>query len=701
MKKENESIGILLKQKDFHLVILSSFLLSFTFFFGAIDFTIISSESIWFDVYNIVGFSFIVLLVMFFILSGIGMALKNTLRQLYGGILFGLSVALHIQGNFLNQNLNALIGSVQGFSNEEILFNSFFWLMILSIAVFMIRKGKGREIAKYAMIVLALVQCTTLGIELISYKSDENEQTRVLTVDDMNQIGDENIIVLLADMLDQEYIEKLLNDDPDYFDDYEGFTYYRNCTGLYSSTHPTICYLLTGQEYHMETTLTDYREQAYSNPELYLNRLSEEYEIDVYTASTYVDHAEPGLISNQAASDSLSAKGFLEPAATWYKVVLYRYLPLGLKNAITLNSKDYDVLKRQYNLEGVYNLTNEAQVDFFNRIEQEGLKNNKNKLFKFIHLWGTHIPFSIDENVQVADDGDVTYLETSKGVFNIMKAYLENLKNAGVYDNSTIILMSDHGVYNYNVTNPFLFVKPSNSSDAFSVSDVPVSFRDIIPTIMSAAHMNSDNTYGSPLWEMGFETKRDREFYYFFQEDQPVYGINSREQIEFLAPNETNNPQLFTATGNLYTLDGVVPLSSYQLVEKNQKLSFLQMENRKLFDYGVCTSSGSDAFSWGRNSQMSFEVNAWDGGDLRCAIEARPVIGEQSVIVKTGETVLYEALADGAIEFTVPEKFIHDGKVVLKFEYPEAQFGRTDFDPENVFVVAVVFDSFELSEIQN
>ena len=59
---------------------------------------------------------------------------------------------------------------------------------------------------------------------------------------------------------------------------------------------------------------------------------------------------------------------------------------------------------------------------------------------------GAHVPFYFDKDVNVIDDAD--YYTSIESSMTVTMAYLNKLREAGVYDNSVIIILSDHG---YNI----------------------------------------------------------------------------------------------------------------------------------------------------------------------------------------------------------------------------------------------------------
>lgn len=663
-------------------LIASGGMLSYTLFFGALDFTIVSCEIVWFKVQTIIMYALLQLIIVSTALILFGLLLRGKARLIYSTFLFGLAIALYVQGNFLNQELSVLNGSTEIFSKSVVIINLLIWTTIVITPFVLCRFIKvWPKVMMYVILILWLTQTSTLAFEVMSCNNSTVKP--MLTDKDITEIGNENIIVLIIDMVDKQYVEKILQNDTSYFDYLDGFTYFENCSGLFSATNSTIHYLLTGEEYHREKPSSVYSKEAFSG-DIYLKQLRNQYEIDLYTSSTYINVKDDELISNLIETDVKSSSPY-ELVRAWYKVILHRYFPIILKNKVELNSKDYDIIQREYSVDGIssYSMTNDKQIEFYQAICEKGLTKTEKKLYKFIHLLGAHIPFSLTEDSTCDVSGNSTYLETTKGCFNIVKSYVQLLKDEGVYDNSTIIVMSDHGAYNYNVTNPFLFVKPAGSTGEFKRSAVPVSWRDFIPSIMTAAGMNENDKYGKAFWNIEDNEARDRQFYFYFQENQPIYGISPLDQIEFDVPDFSSNPQYFDATGNVYTSSkGVVPLSSYKKIAMGELVDFSNISERSYFDYGICTEPDTHAFSWGYSSQMSCEITNWNGQAAQCYIGAKSCTGTaQNVIVKSGDTVLFDgAVITDGISFSIPASCIWLQSICRYCEN-----GKTDCYAENAF----------------
>ena len=182
------------------------------------------------------------------------------------------------------------------------------------------------------------------------------------------------------------------------------------------------------------------------------------------------------------------------------------------------------------------------------------------KHFKFIYATGAHYPYVNDENFNPIGEDDAYSHEGAMGAakssLKICTQYIDMMKAAGVYDNTTIIIMADHGYYWDGVlTNPLLMIKPRNSQEAFTISDAPTSHINFQATVASAFDYNDDGKYGVSNSDIPETDTTNRLFYqYYLAED----AVGSKYRlIEYqIAPNG-NDRKNFSLTDREITADGV------------------------------------------------------------------------------------------------------------------------------------------------
>lgn len=105
------------------------------------------------------------------------------------------------------------------------------------------------------------------------------------------------------------------------------------------------------------------------------------------------------------------------------------------------------------------------------------------KRFLIFHLEGPH-----DQGEELQDYQREKYVQVAKQDIHDLHQYLQALQAAGVYENSYIIVLGDHGAHQdpVNSFNPFLLVKrPHEKHDFLQENDAVVLMRDIAPSILT------------------------------------------------------------------------------------------------------------------------------------------------------------------------------------------------------------------------
>ena len=95
------------------------------------------------------------------------------------------------------------------------------------------------------------------------------------------------------------------------------------------------------------------------------------------------------------------------------------------------------------------------------------------------------MPFQYDEEVNVIPLEQGSYDLNMKCSMTIIEAYLNKLKEANVYENSSIIILADHGYTEEGETilgreNPLLLIKGKEENhNTMEVSNQPISYDDL------------------------------------------------------------------------------------------------------------------------------------------------------------------------------------------------------------------------------
>lgn len=132
---------------------------------------------------------------------------------------------------------------------------------------------------------------------------------------------------------------------------------------------------------------------------------------------------------------------------------------------------------------------------FFENLPEELLKQGENR-FALYHFTGTHdIEFSLVPPLQNRN----RYLQKGKQDLDGVARFLELLRKSGVYENSYLVVMGDHGNHLEPVLerkNPFLLVKrPGDTHEPMATNEQPIFLRDIAPTILKDKGIVTKESY--------------------------------------------------------------------------------------------------------------------------------------------------------------------------------------------------------------
>lgn len=166
------------------------------------------------------------------------------------------------------------------------------------------------------------------------------------------------------------------------------------------------------------------------------------------------------------------------------KYVAFKYLPYGLKQFAKVETIDFGVCQITNSKSAKYSWGNIKNYERFT--ENSVLDKQGQNYFQFVHCEGAHDPVkNMDKYLNTIENG--SYEQKIAASLTLIKAYLQRLKDNDVYDNSVIVIMSDHEYAGPGTPydplldrfNPILFVKGINEKHDMLVSDRSVSYADL------------------------------------------------------------------------------------------------------------------------------------------------------------------------------------------------------------------------------
>ena len=449
------------------------------------------------------------------------MLLRGRAFDVAYGTVFGISLMLFLQGNFLSMGMTSLSGdggeAELGFG--KIFLNTAIWVLIVggSIAVMLFLDAQRDTVRLISIVVLlailgsSLISFATLSLtgEVFAGKSmvEIKQGEQVLTVKNLDTLANgQNVIVFIVDRFDYEYYEDAAKNYPEILEELEGFTYFADYVTLYPRTFPGALHVLTGKETDFSMSHDDYMTDAYQNSTHLQDIKQQGFDINIYTDDYYCyeDAADmSGYAENVSGKVSYQIVQSASLAIDMIRLSLYRYLPFcaqGLVGNISTPTFDKYV---QYDM--TYDLYSTDMREVYEHLTEDAFTlRESGKGYSFIHIDGCHKSTVYDSDFNTLPDGDPDKLSWSTEnvmtqSFKIISRYIAEMKRMGVYEDATIIITGDHANIRSDSKEPTdsyvtaLLVKPAGVSEGeIKTNYAQLDVDNVLATIKQACGVQTD-----------------------------------------------------------------------------------------------------------------------------------------------------------------------------------------------------------------
>lgn len=528
-----------------------------------------NKDEMWFRLSAFWWIPILVCFVVFGCIYTVGSILKNGIKRIYLAICFAMALCMYMQGNFLSLKVGVMNGAQIEWDmyTLRMIGNLIIWLFVIAvwICIAIFKEEIFLKVSKGIAIFLTAVQIVTLLIFFVTLviKGDYVKNTYTFLSDEgLYKVGkDENVIIFCLDMFDDDYFKAIYENEPDIGNDFEGFTYFSNFTGTYSTTSYSLPHLFTGKIYHNEGTLNEWNDLC-TEAGTYVDEFTEAgYDLDIYSIGYSVIPSKYVLEAENYVEAPLYITNYLRFSCDLYQLVACKYFPDMVKPYIWMDGTEFDYWKGYKSESRPYDGTNASFRDGL--IENGVTLSESSRQFKFIHINASHYPYDIDENANDVEKDSVTDVQCARGALRMVQWYLEELKKNGGYDEAVIIITADHGYYWDGVlTSPVCLIKPKGARGVLQINSVPASQVDLPATLIELAGINSVDDYGKSIFEYSQDEDRDRFFYqYYLSETNSSWKWRL---IEYKIDSAGNDRENFHLTDNEYTISGTkIPHKMY------------------------------------------------------------------------------------------------------------------------------------------
>ncbi len=476
--KEKSAAAARFSKKNELTILFISIAFSFTlFFFAPLDVFIGNQKDF------IVGFgrvlppmliTAVISSAVLFVVQNLMLFINEIAYIVLSRLVFGLLLAGYVQMLFLNGKMTSFTGDAYQYTDNKaaVIFNMALFAVLMFLPVFLSLFAKiwsdnkflnfsGGRLIPYISALFFLMQLAGTGTSAISAdfgKYKKNYTSYLSYEPSMSLSKDENIIVFLVDRMDGDWMDQALERYPELEEKFEGFTYYRNNISHNTQTFPSVPQMLTNCIYK-GTEWADYVGKAWDGDTVPKNLKISGYNVNLLidNLTTYSSVAQlKDQCDNirQCSEDNIRynyiGKGGIIPSMT--KISLAKLSPYAVKSLYTVGmgaNLSSDFVKYKNIMEDRMPMATDVESDlrYNDYIRSHPLNaESEKKVFNYTHLNGAH---NRDARLVSLFDTEgteqVERVETLRGDLEIVFYYMEQMKALGVYDNSTIVILGDHG----------------------------------------------------------------------------------------------------------------------------------------------------------------------------------------------------------------------------------------------------------------
>ena len=524
------------------VIIIPAVTFTFMYFIYGVYETYFANMSEWkFIFMDILPPSLMILAILILLSFGAAYFIKGKNLDFIAMIFTALCVISYIQNAFLNVS-TFINGAQENASAALTIINLLLWLGIIVLVPYIIYCCYNKSMKNILRIcsaatgLLLIMQGSALSYMMINGLSEKQSREKTgYTLSGAEQYevsSNENVIVFIMDTYYSGFFDEWLENHPEYYDTLSDFIYFDDVNSEILHTALSMPSLLTAHETDYTISLIESNKNCWNSDEanfFYSSMHDDGYAVRLYTDSDkYSGGAENmlGKIDNVCEYTAVYTSKKIPTYFSLARLSAYKFLPLSLKNVFyvtdsylvnqyttsdsataNIDLSDWEQSPQSSKSRGIdfYNF------DYYNSLKN-GLSTTNKKLCIFQHIHGMHTPYiSVHRNF-VEPRADIDMNVAQEGCMEIFTNYISQLKEIGVYDNSTIILTADHGMpLSIYTGSPIMLVKPQGrTNDRLTINSAPGNLQtDLLPTILDSIGLEHEPLEYS-LMEMDENMQRER-----------------------------------------------------------------------------------------------------------------------------------------------------------------------------------------------
>ncbi|MCP4410490.1 MAG: LTA synthase family protein [Gammaproteobacteria bacterium] len=423
------------------------------------------------------------------------------------------------------------------------------WISAVVVALFASR-ALGRRIMYFAIAIFCM-QLTLFAYTWLAHQQQlDAKASNALAVAEPESLyrfsATKNIVHIIADGFQSDIFEEIINQSTEgtrYSSILDGFVFFPEHMGAFPYTHMSLPAIMSGLIYRNHVPIPEHLDTAMGEESILRVARDAGYDIDMMVPASlaYMYKRAPSThlysIPNQHHVSIREYETY--DSARLLDLVLFRVVPHFLKRHI-YNDQLW-LVQSIMSDSGYMRLSFFSHIAFLRNLYENMTADRERPVYKLLHLMLSHNPMVTNNDCEYAGRVLPTVRATVMaqagcGLAEVIKL-LEKMKQLGIYDDATIILMADHGAWvppsrlsgeiasddkKIKIVNPsivalaapLLAIKEAGAKGTLRVSQVPSWIPDIAPTIASITGL-PESFPGTSILDLVPGISRERRFFHY------------------------------------------------------------------------------------------------------------------------------------------------------------------------------------------
>jgi len=667
------------------------------------------------------------LLLGFAVLAGVLFAIPRIAGRFSArmtAVLVAVAVLLWLHSNVLLWNYGVLDGTQPDWSQfrrhgrMEILL----WLIVLVFAMWrpVVTVLAGARVLP----ALLVIQAISTAVTALNAEPAPDFHRYTIVDDHKYDLSRErNVLVVVLDAFQSDIFGQLIAEEPALRNNLDGFTWYRDTTAGFAKTYPSVTLFHTGRYYENGQPLREFMADAFMTDSVPLRLTQAGWDVGLYPYVARTMYFDEKLAANFVPK--VPATPPLQVFAELVDPAIFRMAPHVLKPRV-LN--DYEWILSGFVKpgvaadEGVEASEPEAlggrrivrsdhphhDVRFVEEFAANASATNDAPVFRYFHLRAPHAPFALNRDLEMAllNSKRSGFVEHSRAAIAMIERMITTLKALESYDDTALIVVSDHGGGKYfpgiaaeyagraisqrrqgaiseeeqASAMALLLMKPFGQRGELRISDAPVSNADIAATL-DRLTLDKGGFPGKPVQDVTADEQRERRhLFYRFESWRPSYLPDLKE---YLVQGHSWDPASWRQTGAVFAaeeeyVEPELP-EDFRMPLGEEVRTRYANPGATLLESGWSSPESDFAWSNAREAMLRLAFSDTLTGEVLVSLRLNPYRGGGSlppptIIVRAGEKEVFRAAMETYTTIAFPVLLDPQGQdeLLLTLELPDA-----------------------------